>query len=102
MSRKLGRWGNPGYRSGIRGRDVRVEAETVRGIEAPLELLKSSPRVWRVCRRHARRRLVELGVVEIAAASERERRDTIGEPACPGDLGLVVRRVAPDRERGHV
>src|SRR4051794_25045686 len=94
------RWDNPGDRSGIRGRDVRVEAQPVRGIEAPLELLKPSPRVRRVCRRYARRRLVELGVVEVTAASEREPRDTIGEPACPGDLRLVVRRVAPDSERG--
>src|SRR4051812_22019996 len=87
--------GSPG-RSGIRRRDVRVEAEPVRGIEAPLELLQSSPRFRRVCRRHTRRRLVELGVVEVAAASERERRDAVGEPTCPGNLRLVVGGVAPD------
>src|SRR5579862_6251571 len=83
-------------------RDVCVESEPVRGIEAPLQLPQASPGVRWVGGRDATRGLVELRVVEVAPAPERPRGDAIREATGPGDLGFVVRGVRPDRERGHI
>jgi hypothetical protein len=52
-------------------RDVGVEAQAIVGIEASLELAQPGPGFGRVGRGHPRLRLVQLGVVEVAAAPER-------------------------------
>src|SRR5687768_406621 len=88
--------------SGLCGRNVRVEPEAIVRIKAPLQLPQPSPRIGRVRGRDPTSRLVELRIVEVPAAAEREWLDPIGETTGPRDLRLVVRWALPDRERRHV